>query len=601
MLETGGGCTKNKFFVFIICIVFLFLFSDGAFATQCWVQGQSCDDGNPCTYNDICRRDPISGFFRCRGTPYSCDDGKWCTINECDGEGGCIHTLPPNTMDFGKYCLIGWEGGDTISTTPFSGECYWHNEPNPLNYCQRCASPMMIDWPLFRVWSNSISSQTNCASCPAGGGGCSTCHPERRLSGPPGELGTICIPCHDSCLECDYLTGGCTACKQPKFHYFSGEPGESGTICIPCENSCAECNDFGDCTTCPPGSAIDPEDSKICSLCWPGTFSQGFPELEGYVTSCRLCPAGSISTQYGSTSCSPCSGGYTSYPGSTWCHPCPPGTYAPFQASYLCEPCLVGHMCPGGGAVLFIFKCPAGTYQDEPSQSSCKDCPLGMTSEEGAHSCELMYCDGIEATDSSVCSGRGVCVPGNKCDCIEDWSGDFCNDFTPESTFNFGRGWTLASLPMNSEIWDCSELSDFFDYEIVYQFNKITAKWDACLSDYLGFSNLQFNTSEPFWIKTKSSFEMVTTYPLNQNLIVDIVEGWNLISYPWHQEVEVDVVFDAIEEITHIYDYNVGVWNLWIRDILVNPLTTMRPGRGYWVYSTENFTLVMSNGTGSVN
>ncbi len=43
-----------------------------------------CDDGDPCTKNDIC----AGGL--CRGVAYTCTDGDQCTTDHCQGDGTCI-------------------------------------------------------------------------------------------------------------------------------------------------------------------------------------------------------------------------------------------------------------------------------------------------------------------------------------------------------------------------------------------------------------------------------------------------------------------------------------------------------------------------------
>lgn len=58
------------------------------------LQGQSCDDADPCT-----RDDQWKGGI-CRGARYACDDHVTCTVDQCDGQGGCEFT-----PDEG-WCLI---------------------------------------------------------------------------------------------------------------------------------------------------------------------------------------------------------------------------------------------------------------------------------------------------------------------------------------------------------------------------------------------------------------------------------------------------------------------------------------------------------------
>lgn len=66
--------------------------------------GVDCDDGAPCTASDVC----VDG--QCRGTPYTCDDALTCTADACDGLGGCLPTLAPDTCFIGGAC---WSLGDS--------------------------------------------------------------------------------------------------------------------------------------------------------------------------------------------------------------------------------------------------------------------------------------------------------------------------------------------------------------------------------------------------------------------------------------------------------------------------------------------------------
>ncbi len=63
--------------------------------------GSSCDDGNPCTINDIC----INGV--CSGTPKNCDDGNPCTDDACNTTTGlCTHTNNTATCNDGDVCTV---------------------------------------------------------------------------------------------------------------------------------------------------------------------------------------------------------------------------------------------------------------------------------------------------------------------------------------------------------------------------------------------------------------------------------------------------------------------------------------------------------------
>ncbi len=79
--------------------------------------GVDCDDGDPCTKDDVC----LSGD--CDGTPYTCQDTLVCTTNQCDGTGGCSYPLQADA------CLI---------KIKYTRTCFEKDELNAANSCQLC-------------------------------------------------------------------------------------------------------------------------------------------------------------------------------------------------------------------------------------------------------------------------------------------------------------------------------------------------------------------------------------------------------------------------------------------------------------------------------
>jgi formylglycine-generating enzyme required for sulfatase activity len=88
-------------------------------------EGQSCDDGKPCTWGDKC----AAGV--CQGTAYTCDDGIACTDDVCLGNGSCTSNVKPG------YCFVG-------------GQCVTTGTPSPTNPCQACDPTKSTS-----AWSNA--------------------------------------------------------------------------------------------------------------------------------------------------------------------------------------------------------------------------------------------------------------------------------------------------------------------------------------------------------------------------------------------------------------------------------------------------------------
>lgn len=76
--------------------------------------GTTCNDGDPCTYNDICKS-PEVGPDGCAGTTYLCDDSLECTLDVCKGDGSCAYTM------IDGWCRI---GGACIQEGTANGECF---------------------------------------------------------------------------------------------------------------------------------------------------------------------------------------------------------------------------------------------------------------------------------------------------------------------------------------------------------------------------------------------------------------------------------------------------------------------------------------------
>jgi len=86
-----------------------------------------CDDGDPCTTNDVC----VNGF--CIGTPVRCEDGNVCNgVETCDPASGACVSGPPPSCDDGNPCTD--DGCD-----PKRG-CEHSNNRGPCDDGSRCTT-----------------------------------------------------------------------------------------------------------------------------------------------------------------------------------------------------------------------------------------------------------------------------------------------------------------------------------------------------------------------------------------------------------------------------------------------------------------------------
>jgi len=80
-----------------------------------------CDDGNPCTQDDVC-----DGGGMCSGTPKPCDDAQWCNgIESCDDQTGECIPGEAQVVDDGVECTVDAcdEDQNQVTHTPDDAAC----------------------------------------------------------------------------------------------------------------------------------------------------------------------------------------------------------------------------------------------------------------------------------------------------------------------------------------------------------------------------------------------------------------------------------------------------------------------------------------------
>ena len=172
-----------------------------------------------------------------------------------------------------------------------------------------------------------------------------------------------------------------------------------------------------DCVTCDAGTSC-PVGSSSALPCLPGSFGPS-PGL----ATCSLCPAGTFTSDSGSTACRNCTAGYLCVEGSSAPQPCPGGTHGDQSVlatiGYLtnlttdCIICPAGTSCTVGSGQ--PTPCAPGSFTNAPGQSECFNCEPGkFQSESGQARCAVCGAGNYSANILSCepCQIGEFCIQG---------------------------------------------------------------------------------------------------------------------------------------------------------------------------------------------
>ncbi len=393
---------------------------DVELSTSSWSteDGASCDDGQFCTLNDVCRAGS------CVGQPRLCGDGAGCNGDELCDEAtnaclpGVVSCVAPAICDASIDSCVMACAGCTIG-----GACFEAGARNPLNNCEICDESRSRS-----AWSANDGEAcedgdfcTIADTCSAG-----LCAPGAARSCDDGVSCNGLSHCDESVNACVAGTGSC-------------RPEETcdvaGDVCVPCTGCVVD-------GVCFANGARNPASS--CLACDAASDPLGWSPLTG-----ARCDDGSGCTQRDVCQAGTCVGEALACSDGVACNgvevcveamgcvagvgTCGADELCDVEADSCtpaCDGCVIGTLCFGFGAMN-----PANACE------MCAPTNLSGWSDNDGETCD----DGFACTTDDVCSGgscggiASVCDDGIACNGVETCNPE--NGLCGASSGVCGAGW----------------------------------------------------------------------------------------------------------------------------------------------------------------
>jgi hypothetical protein len=163
-------------------------------------------------------------------------------------------------------------------------------------------------------------------------------------------------------------------------------------------------------------------------------------------------------------------------------------------------------------------------------------------------------------------------------------------------TVRLSPGWNLVSLPLRPQPAVTPSVLSSLEgsYDVVYG-------WDASAGSYRSFfgggGNLdRLDETMGFWIRMKHEATLSVVGEAPGPVQIPLVEGWNLIGYPWRTPLppqEALASIDGSYDIVYGWNPSTGSWLSYDPGLGHGTLTEMEPGQGYWVYASRDSVLTI--------
>jgi hypothetical protein len=163
-------------------------------------------------------------------------------------------------------------------------------------------------------------------------------------------------------------------------------------------------------------------------------------------------------------------------------------------------------------------------------------------------------------------------------------------------TVRLSPGWNLVSLPLRPQPADTASVLSSVEggYDAAYG-------WDESAGSYLSFFGAEgslerLGETVGFWIRVKDEASLSVVGEPPGAVQIPLVEGWNLIGYPWRTPMPPGEALSSIDgnyDIVYGWDASSGSWLSYAPGLGHGTLEEMGPGRGYWVRASRDCVLTI--------
>jgi len=163
-------------------------------------------------------------------------------------------------------------------------------------------------------------------------------------------------------------------------------------------------------------------------------------------------------------------------------------------------------------------------------------------------------------------------------------------------TVHLSPGWNLISLPLRPQPAAISSVLSSVEgsHDIVYG-------WDAGASSYLSSfaagGNLdRLDETAGFWIRMNDEATLSVLGEAPGPVQIPLMEGWNLIGYPWRTPLPPEEALASIDgsyEIVYAWDSSSSSWLFYAPGLGHGTLKEMGPGQGYWLCASRDSLLTV--------